>query len=74
MDVHVDGHFAKRVRLVDDSWQHVPITMPAELSASVRRIELRPSKVFIPRDRFPGSTDSRELGVQVGEVAVVGGE
>jgi hypothetical protein len=71
VELSVDGRIVQRVWLADDSWRQVAIQMHTGTSTDVRRIDLRPSATFVPRESLPGSTDSRELGVQVGEVEVV---
>ena len=70
VDIFVDGQPVLRVQLIDDSWQRARVPIPPEEEPQFRRIELRVGSTFVPRDSLPGSTDSRELGVQVGEVTV----
>ena len=54
----------------DDAWQRARVELPRDKELPFRRVEIVAGRTFIPRDSIPGSTDSRELGIQVGEVAV----
>ena len=71
VDVFVDGQPVLRVQLIDNSWERARVELPLHEELKIRRIEFLVSWTFVPRDSIPGSTDSRHLGVQVGEVAVV---
>jgi len=70
VDVFLDGLPSVRVRLVDNSWQQAHVEIPPDEEKLFRQIEVLVGRTFIPRDSVPDSTDSRELGVQVGEVSL----
>ena len=70
VDVFVDGQPVLRVQLTDNLWQRARVELPPDDELPFRRVELQVDWTFVPRDSIPGSTDSRELGVQVGEVTV----
>ena len=72
VNIFLDGRPSVRVSLVDNSWQQARVEIPRDKELLVRQVELLVNRTFVPRDSIPGSTDSRELGVQVGEVAVAG--
>ena len=68
VDILVDGSPVIEMQLFDTSWHHVRVDMPPVEDLRFRRIEVLVGRTFVPEDSIPGSTDSRELGVQVGEV------
>ena len=70
VDLFLDGQPTLRMQLTDDSWQYARLEIPAAAEPKIRRIDLYVGRTFVPRNSISGSTDARELGVQVGEVAV----
>ena len=73
VDVVVDGERRHHVQLADNAWQLVPVQILAEPQRRFQRVDFRIRRTFVPRDRFPGSSDSRELGIKVGRIAVASG-
>ena len=69
VDILLDGRPTRRVLLRDNSWQVVRVNIPPR-DLPFRHVELRVSQTFVPGNSIPGSRDTRELGVQVGEVTV----
>ena len=70
VDVVVDGERRQRVRLADNTWERVPVQIVANPLRRFQRVDLQIRRTFVPRERFPGSSDSRELGIKVGTIAV----
>jgi hypothetical protein len=74
VDVFVAERAASQVRLSDTGWATVEVQLSGPATRGHRLVELRVDRTWIPADEIPGSTDSRELGVQVGELAIRGSE
>jgi hypothetical protein len=70
VEVRVDGTLTDRM-VVGPDWQRLRTILPAEPSASPRRIDLHVSPSWVPADTFPDSQDRRALGVRVGEIKVI---
>jgi hypothetical protein len=70
VDFLVAGSAAHEVRLSDTGWTTVEVQLSGPTTRGHRLVELRVDRTWIPADEIPGSTDSRELGVQVGELVI----
>jgi hypothetical protein len=68
VDILVDGQREGQVRLENSNWQTVRLALPP--SSRLRVIDILPSRSWIPAEVLPGSTDTRRLGVQVGQVQI----
>ena len=74
MTVHLalGGRPARRIRLLDASWNEVPLPLRADPPGGVHRLDLAVEPPWTPRERRNG--DGRTLGVQVGALALDGRE
>jgi hypothetical protein len=70
VDFFVAGRAADEVRLSDSGWTTVEVQLSGPTTHGHRLVDLRVDRTWIPADEIPGSTDSRELGVQVGELVI----
>ena len=68
VDILLNGRPADRIALEDDSWHTVRLVVPAAVGGRYRRVELRIRPTWRPAEMIAGSSDHRELGVQIGEV------
>lgn len=66
VEVRVDGRLANTVE-AGPAWQRVRVRMPGAVSTS-HRIDLAVTPAWVPSSVDPASTDSRLLGIKVGEV------
>jgi hypothetical protein len=70
VDLFVAGRPVHQVRLSDNAWATVDIDLSGPTARGHRLVDLRVDRTWIPAEEIPGSTDSRQLGVQVGELVV----
>jgi len=57
---------------VGDTWKYVTLSLPQpDPPLQVSRINLRSNHTALVSDLVPGSTDQREVGVQVGDIGLV---
>jgi hypothetical protein len=61
----VDGRPADDVRIESQAWRSVRVALAP--SATHHTIDILPSRSWVPAEVFEGSTDTRRLGVQLGE-------
>lgn len=68
VEISRNGRLVDQVRLENDRWHEVSLEMPLRESPRYERVDLKIGPVWHPSDELPGSTDTRELGVKVGEI------
>ena len=66
IEVFLDGRLAGRVELSRPEWHPLQMVIPPS-DGAYRALELRISPTWIPAARLPDSSDTRELGIMVGE-------
>jgi O-antigen ligase len=68
VEVAVGGRFQSRTRVLD-SWNAIEVALPsAAPPMRFQRIDLKMDHTWQPAMHIPGSSDTRHVGVQVGEV------
>ena len=68
VEVRVDGRLAERVTITDDAWREIRLELLRRQESHYPRFDLDITPTWSPIDEIPGSMDSRELGVKVGEI------
>ena len=76
VDLLVNGRLANQMRMEEDvGWRSVEMVLPDNPTRREWRIDVAVSRTWTPSVETPGNTDSRALGVQVGEPVIrTGGE
>jgi O-antigen ligase len=64
----VDGRLADDVRIESQAWRSVRVALAP--SATHHTIDILPSRSWVPAEVFEGNTDTRRLGVQLGEPSI----
>lgn len=64
----VDGRLADDVRIENQAWRSVRVALVP--SGTHHTIDILPSRSWVPAEVFEGSTDTRRLGVQLGEPSI----
>lgn len=67
IEVFLDGRLASRLELSRPEWHPLQMMIPPS-DRPYRALELNITPTWIPAALLPGSTDTRELGVMVGEM------
>ena len=68
-DLFVDGSLVEKIELHDDQWHQVRIDLTSTVSEGpFRRVDIRVSPPWSPPEVFPGTSDRRVLGMQIGEI------
>jgi hypothetical protein len=70
IDLFVGGRLADQVRLTDPAWRTIDFMTPGRHPRDFTEVDLRLDRTWAPSDGHPGSPDSRQLGIQVGELIV----
>lgn len=66
--VRVDGDVVDDMRLTDGRWRDIDVNLGASTRRRFRRIDLSIGHTFVPAVVIPDTTDTRRLGVKVGEI------
>ena len=72
VEIALGGRPARRIPLPDGRWTTVPLPLVADPPGGVHRVDLTVDPPWTPRERRNG--DGRTLGVQVGALALDGGD
>lgn len=67
VEILLDGQLANRIDLTTADWRRVHMMLPPS-GQRYHTLELLVSPTWVPRELLPDSTDSRELGVMLGEI------
>ena len=68
-DLFVDGSLVEKIELHDAQWHQVRIDLTSTVSEGpFRRVDIRVSPPWSPPEVFPGTSDRRVLGMQIGEI------
>ncbi len=70
VEMFMDGHAIDRVTLTDSAWRRVRVPLPA-VSGRYVRLDLRVTPTWSSPDKPPGTPDTKDMGVMVGEVRAV---
>jgi len=68
VDIVVDGRLADEVRIENQAWRSVRVALVP--SSTHHTIDVLPSRSWVPAEVFEGNTDTRRLGVQLGEPSI----
>ncbi len=74
VDISLDGQLVEQVRLENDLWHEVRLDVPVRESPRHGRVDLGIGPAWHPSDELPGSADTRELGVKLGEIQTFEGD
>ncbi len=72
VEIALGGRPARRIPLLDGRWTTVPLPLAPDPPGGVHRVDLTVDPPWTPRERRNG--DGRTLGVQVGALALDGGD
>jgi hypothetical protein len=74
VEISIDDRRSLPLQLLDGNWRVQRVRLPPPRSgARYRTVALRVERPWRPSEAIPGSTDTRELGVKLGEVEVASG-
>ena len=74
VEISIDDRRSLPLQLLDGNWRVQRVRLPPPGSgARYRTVALRVERPWRPSEAIPGSTDTRELGVKLGEVEVASG-
>ncbi len=70
VSVSFDGHLVEEISLGDDAWRVLSFDLPEKPEGDVYTFDIALPYTWRPADAVPGSSDERQLGIQVGELTL----
>ncbi|MQG69940.1 MAG: hypothetical protein FI707_14270, partial [SAR202 cluster bacterium] len=71
VEIALDGRVVNEISFDDDRWRRIRIPTPSNPDKKFSRVDLEVDRTWRPADVLPDSTDTRDLGIMIGEIVEV---